>query len=91
MTIEEMKVQRLSSLEKAYEQQMKALNKELDVEEVDPEKMNTALKAYKTAAEESDYVLDKIISLKLEQGLLFEVEDVGAKKKQLSPESRISK
>ena len=89
MRLEELKDERLKSLENAYRQQMKVLDGELNIDEVDPEKMNTALKAYKTAADESEHILEKIIEMKLEQGLLFTVAEKGKENsKALSPEQR---
>ena len=66
---------------------MKVLDKKLNTNEVDAEKMKTALSAYKQAAEDSDYILKQIIDLKDELQIANEPE---RKRKAggLTPESR---
>ena len=87
MNINKAKETRLSKLENAYNQLMKVLDKELNTNEVDAEKMKAALSAYKQAAEDSDYILKQIIDLTDELKIASEPE---RKRKAggLSPETR---
>ena len=55
-----MQQKRLEALEKSYAQVMKAMEKPLDVKEVDPEKMKISISAYDTAREVSSNILEEI-------------------------------
>ena len=91
MNLAEIKAKRLASLENAYNQLVKVLDKELDTEEVDPEKMKISLSAYKQAAEDSDFILRQIIAIKEEEGEIVQKKKKVKKENNLSPESRIKR
>ena len=55
-----MQIKRLEALEKSYANVMKAMEKPLDVHEVDPEKMKISISAYDTAREVSSNILEEI-------------------------------
>ena len=60
MELKKIQQKRLESLEKSYAQVMKAMEKPLDVHEIDPEKMKTSISAYDTAREVSSNILEEI-------------------------------
>lgn len=60
MDIKKMQQKRLAALEKSYAQVMKAMEKPLDVNEVDPEKLKISVSAYDTAREVSSNILEEI-------------------------------
>ena len=86
MNLKKIKTNRLDKLENAYNQLMKVLDQDLEVNNVDPEKMKISLSAYKQAAEDSDYILKQVIELTEE---IKEANEPERKKKGgLTPESR---
>lgn len=90
MNIKKIRKERLKSLENAYEQLMKVLNKELDMEEIDPEKMKISAAVYKQAAEDSEIIYNQILSIMEDEGKIIiskENKDTSG----LSPESRIKR
>ena len=88
MDIKKMQQKRLEALEKSYTQVMKAMEKPLDVEEVDPEKMKISISAYDTAREVSSNILDEIQHL---QESLRDKTDDKAKKEFFGVESMLNK
>ena len=60
MDLKKMQQKRLEALEKSYANVMKAMEKPLDVHEVDPEKMKISISAYDTAREVSANILEEI-------------------------------
>ena len=83
-----MQQKRLEALEKSYAQVMKAMEKDLDVKEVDPEKMKISISAYDTAREVSSNILEEIQYL---QETLRDKTDDKAKKEFFGVESMLKK
>ena len=63
MNLKKKKEDRLKALENAYNELIKVLNKKLDVNEVDPEKMKVSLSAYRQAADDSHAIYLQIVEL----------------------------
>ena len=53
----------LKALEHSFDELLKVMNKPLDVEEVDPEKMKTAASAYRLAADDAKVIMEQISHL----------------------------
>ena len=83
-----MQQKRLEALEKSYAQVMKAMEKDLDVKEVDPEKMKISISAYDTAREVSSNILEEIQYL---QETLRDKTDDKAKKEFFGVETMLNK
>ena len=83
-----MQQKRLEALEKSYAQVMKAMEKDLDVKEVDPEKMKISISAYDTAREVSSNILEEIQYL---QETLRDKTDDKEKKAFFGVESMLNK
>ena len=83
-----MKKKRLDALHKSYAQVMKAMEKPLDVNEVDPEKLKISVSAYDTAREVSSNILEEIQVL---QEALRDKTDDKAKKEFFGVESMLKK
>ena len=64
MDLKKKQKERLSALENAYSQLINVLNKKLDLNEVDPEKMKVSLSAYRQAADDSDAIYQQMVELK---------------------------
>lgn len=83
--------ERLEALENAYKQLIGVLNKKLNLDEVDPEKMKTALSAYRQAADDSQAIFQQILELEGTETTKDE-QDSGKDKKEVrtftGPESR---
>ena len=88
MDLKKMQQKRLEALEKSYAQVMKAMEKDLDVKEVDPEKMKISISAYDTAREVSSNILEEIQYL---QETLRDKTDDKAKKEFFGVESMLKK
>ena len=88
MDIQKMKKKRLDALHKSYAQVMKAMEKPLDVNEVDPEKLKISVSAYDTAREVSSNILEEIQVL---QEALRDKTDDKAKKEFFGVESMLKK
>ena len=63
MDLKKKQTSRLSALENAYNQLINVLNKRLDLEEVDPEKMKVSLSAYRQAADDSEAIYQQMVTL----------------------------
>ena len=88
MDLKKMQQKRLEALEKSYAQVMKAMEKDLDVKEVDPEKMKISISAYDTAREVSSNILEEIQYL---QETLRDKTDDKEKKAFFGVESMLNK
>ena len=88
MDIKKMQQKRLDALQKSYAQVMKAMEKPLDVNEVDPEKLKISVSAYDTAREVSSNILEEIQYL---QESLRDKTDDKAKKEFFGVESMLKK
>ncbi len=88
MDLKKMQYKRLEALEKSYAQVMKAMEKDLDVKEVDPEKMKISISAYDTAREVSSNILEEIQYL---QETLRDKTDDKVKKEFFGVESMLNK
>ena len=63
MDLKKKQTTRLNALENAYNQLIKVLNRPLDLDEVDPEKMKISLAAYRQAADDSQVIYMQIVEL----------------------------
>ena len=63
MDLKKKQEERLAALENAYTQLINVLNKPLDLEEVDPEKMKVSLSAYRQAADDSNVIYGQMVEL----------------------------
>ena len=88
MDLKKMQQKRLEALEKSYANVMKAMEKPLDVHEVDPEKMKISISAYDTAREVSSNILEEIQFL---QETLRDKTDDKARKEFFGVESMLKK
>ena len=87
MDLKKKQTSRLSALENAYNQLINVLNKRLDLEEVDPEKMKVALSAYRQAADDSEVIYQQMVTLT--EMLNEKVEKEDKKKSFFGVESRV--
>ena len=78
MNLKKKQESRLNALENAYNQLINVLNKPLDLQEVDPEKMKVSLSAYRQAADDSHAIYQQIVEL---HDMLSDKEEVAEKKK----------
>ena len=60
MDLKKKQTGRLEALENAYDQLINVLNKKLDLNEVDPEKMKVSLSAYRQAADDSEAIYQPV-------------------------------
>lgn len=63
MNLKKKQEQRLEALDNAYTQLINVLNKTLDLNEVDPEKMKVSLSAYRHAADDSEAIYRQMVEL----------------------------
>lgn len=63
MDIKKKQQARLKALDNAYTQLINVLNKKLDLNEVDPEKMKVSLSAYRQAADDSNAIYLQMVEL----------------------------
>ena len=87
MDLKKKQKERLKALENAYSQLINVLNKKLDLEEVDPEKMKVSLSAYRQAADDSNAIYQQMVELK--DMLEEKPKELKEKKSFLGVESRV--
>ena len=86
MELKKKQTQRLEALDNAYTQLINVLNKKLDLNEVDPEKMKVSLSAYRQAADDSEVIYQQMVVL---QDLLKDKVGEEDKKSFFGVESRV--
>ena len=86
MDLKKKQQQRLEALDNAYVQLINVLNKKLDLQEVDPEKMKVSLSAYRQAADDSEAIFQQIVEL---TDALTEKKDTKEKTEFFGVEGRI--